>query len=94
MGKFAETQINDLAHKLLEQKAGRNDTENIKKRIDYIGDELIKEKLLLALERQGELTEKIDEEKKSALKETLDRLKSQKQQMEQTIHYIEDLLND
>ena len=94
MGKFAETQINGLAHKLLEQKAGRNDTENIKKCIDYIGDELIKEKLLLALERQGELTEKIDKEKKSALKETLDRLKSQKQQMEQTIHYIEDLLND
>lgn len=54
----------------------------------------IKEKLLLALERQGELTEKIDKEKKSALKETLDRLKSQKQQMEQTIHYIEDLLDD
>ena len=94
MGKFAETQINGLAHKLLEQKAGRNDTENIKKCIDYIGDELIKEKLLLALERQGELTEKIDKEKKSALKETLDRLKSQKQQMEQTIHYIEDLLDD
>ena len=96
MGAFAEEQINGIAAKLLgESDLYYGDYERMEKMIDCIGEGIIRQKLELALDRaRGGRGRQIRREGHGAIRETLEILEEQRNNMDRLIEELKERLYD
>lgn len=97
MGAFAEQKINEIAEMLL-RKSGRikdDDYERTRKMIDYIGEGLIRKKLEEELNRDtGGEKAVVSDEERTVLRDTLTKLRAQRNYMDGLIKELEDKIDD
>lgn len=98
MGAFAEETINGIAEKLLKGETSDipdREPERMRKTIACIGEGIIREKLESALERGGgERKNQIREREYIVIRETLERLKEQRTDLDRLIKELEGRLYD
>lgn len=96
MGAFAEEQINGIAAELLGESAlYYRDYERMEKMIDCIGEGIIRQKLELALDRaRGGRGRQIRREEHGAIRETLEILEEQRNNMDRLIGELKERLHD
>ena len=95
MGAFAEEKINKIADRLLEEPVEKNDYERTEKVIEYIGEGVIKDKLLEMLSRkERRTTPPISVVDHSIVTDALAKLKEQRNYMDQLIKELEEKTDD
>jgi len=89
IGTFAERKINEVAEKLLSDEPLDNEKE-IEKIIDYIGDDIIRNKLMQLYESKtsNKIERNINVEKYAAVDMTISLLEKQKEQIEEAIREL------
>lgn len=93
MGAFAEERINGIVNEILKDNVADNVRLEYKNIINYIGEDLIKQKINFLLEcRNKARVEKMDDKEESIMKDTLNKLNLQKSNLEQMINNIKELL--
>ena len=95
MGANAEEKINHLAEILYRNGYHDEDPIKLRKEIEYVGNEIIRQKLNAMLERKNtSQTVAVRESDKGIFQDTLKQLKEQKKMIEEMIHLIEVRTND
>ncbi len=95
MGAFAEEKINKIADRLLAEPVEKDDYERTEKAIEYIGEGVIKDKLLELLSRkERRATAPINVADHSIVTEALAKLKEQRNYMDQLIKELEEKTDD
>ncbi len=95
MGAFAEEKINKIADRLLAEPVEKNDYERTEKVIEYIGEGVIKDKLLEMLSRkERRTTPPISVVDHSIVTDALAKLKEQRNYMDQLIKELEEKTDD
>ena len=95
MGANAEEKINHLAEILYRKGYDKKESIMLRKEIEYVGNEIIRQKLNAMLERGNtSQTVAVRESDKGIFQDTLKQLKEQKKMIEEMIHLIEVRTND
>lgn len=94
MGAFAEDKINEVAQIIYGGEANSDNIDRIKCIVDYIGEDIIKQKLEIQLDKRTQKKVVIEYAETEVLRDTLEQLKKQKYQLEQMIKNIEDGIHD
>ena len=94
MGAFAEDKINEVARIIYEGEVNSDNEDRIKGIVAYIGEDIIKQKLEIQLDKRTQKKVVIEYAETKVLRDTLEQLKKQKYQLEQMIKNIEDGLHD
>lgn len=95
MGAFAEEKINKIADRLLAEPVEKDDYERTEKAIEYIGEGVIRDKLLELLSRkERRATAPINVADHSIVTEALAKLKEQRNYMDQLIKELEEKTDD
>lgn len=93
IGAFAEDKINDIAQRLLEGKMQESELGDCGKIIEYIGEGIIRDKLQKMYDRYG--TKKTEQktsrkqENQDVLKDTIEKLKAQRNALDEMIVNLE-----
>lgn len=94
VGAFAEEKINEIAHKLMEGKVYDSD-KNILKMINYVGDDLVHNKLMELYSKDKSYIETVDYVNNiDAIDTTIGVLRSQVEQLQSTIAELEKIKYD
>lgn len=95
VGALAEEKINEIAEELSKGEIEQNKLIEIEKIINYIGEDIIKDKLQVMLrEKKQKKKIVVDETEKSVIQETILQLKRQKNHLERLISNLEETIND
>lgn len=94
IGAFAEEKINRLVYCLTSEEGYEIDQEKVKKIINYVGEKIIRQKLLEMLTEDNVQVRSLDDAEKTIITNTLSQLKLQKNHLEQLIKNLEDAIND